>query len=121
MIIFRTSLLESLGEDYILTAKAKGLSDWQVVRRHALPTALLPVTTLFALALGSLVAGVLLIEAAFSWPGVGLVVYKAVTSRDYPMLEGAFLVFTTIVILANLAADLIYRWLDPRVRVGGRA
>jgi ABC-type dipeptide/oligopeptide/nickel transport system permease component len=121
MIIFRTSLLESLGEDYILTAKAKGLSDWQVVLRHALPTALLPVTTLFALALGSLVAGVLLIEAAFSWPGVGLVVYKAVTSRDYPMLEGAFLVFTTVVILANLAADLLYRWLDPRVRVGGRA
>jgi ABC-type dipeptide/oligopeptide/nickel transport system permease component len=121
MIVFRTSLLQSLSEDYILTAKSKGLTNWQVVRRHALPTALLPVTTLFGLALGSLVAGVLLIETAFSWPGVGLVVYNAVRTRDYPVLEGAFLVFTTMVVLANLAVDLIYRRLDPRVRVGRRA
>lgn len=121
MIIFRTSLLQSLGEDYVLTAKSKGLSDWQIVRRHALPTALLPVTTLFALTLGSLVAGVLLIETAFSWPGVGLVVFRAVTNRDYPMLQGAFLVFAVTVVLANLAVDLVYRILDPRVRVGARA
>lgn len=121
MIIFRTSLLESLSEDYILTAKAKGLTDWQIVRRHGFPTALLPVTTLFGLTLGSLVAGVLLIETAFSWPGVGLVVYHAVTNRDYPMLQGAFLVFAVTVILANLCVDVLYRVLDPRVRVGATA
>lgn len=121
MIVFRTSLLQSLSEDYVLTAKSKGLTNWQVVKRHAFPTALLPVTTLFGVALGSLVAGVLLIETAFSWPGVGLVVYNAVRTRDYPVLQGAFLVFTTMVVFANLAVDLVYRRLDPRVRVGARA
>ena len=120
MIVFRASLLQALSDDYILTARAKGLSDWQVVRRHALPNALLPVTTLFGLALGSLVAGVLLIETAFSWPGVGGVVYDAVRARDYPVLQGAFLVFTVTVVLANLLVDLLYRLIDPRVRVGER-
>jgi peptide/nickel transport system permease protein len=118
MIVFRTSLLQSLSEDYILTAKAKGLSDWQTVRRHAVPTALLPVTTLFGLTLGTLVGGVLLIETAFSWPGVGFVVYNAITARDYPVLQGAFLLFTASVVLANLVVDLVYRALDPRVRLG---
>lgn len=118
MIIFRASLLQSLSEDYILTAKSKGLTNWQVLRRHAFPTALLPVTTLVGLELGSLVAGVLLIETAFSWPGVGLVVYDAIKNRDYPMLQGAFLVLTTTVIIINLLVDLLYRRMDPRVRVG---
>jgi ABC-type dipeptide/oligopeptide/nickel transport system permease component len=121
MIVFRTSLLQSLSEDYILTAKSKGLTDWQTVRRHAVPTALLPVTTLFGLTLGSLVAGVLLIETAFSWPGIGFVTYNAVQARDYPVLQGAFLLFTVAVVFANLAVDLVYRALDPRVRVGRRA
>jgi ABC-type dipeptide/oligopeptide/nickel transport system permease component len=120
MIVFRTSLLQSLSEDYILTAKAKGLTDWQVVRRHAVPTALLPVTTLFGLTLGTLVAGVLLIETAFSWPGVGFAVYQAVQNRDYPVLQGAFLLLTAAVVLANLAVDLVYRLLDPRVRLERR-
>jgi ABC-type dipeptide/oligopeptide/nickel transport system permease component len=120
MIVFRTSLLQSLSEDYILTAKSKGLSDWQIVRRHAVPTALLPVATLFALTLGSLVAGVLLIETAFSWPGIGYVVYQAVENRDYPVLQGAFLLLTVAVVLTNLAADLTYRFLDPRVRLENR-
>src|SRR5262245_10198983 len=121
MIVFRASLLQSLSEDYVLTAKSKGLSDWQVVRRHAVPTALLPVTTLFGLTLGSLVAGVLLIETAFSWPGVGFTVYNGVSNRDYPVLQGAFLLFTAAVVLANLAVDLVYRALDPRVRLAGRS
>jgi peptide/nickel transport system permease protein len=121
MIVFRASLLQSLSEDYILTAKSKGLNNWQIVRRHALPTALLPVTTLVGLTLGSLVAGVLLIETAFSWPGIGFVVYNAVRNRDYPTLQGAFLLFTVAVVLTNLAVDLLYRALDPRVRVGKRS
>ncbi|MBS1868114.1 MAG: ABC transporter permease [Actinobacteria bacterium] len=121
MIVVRASLLQSLSEDYILTARAKGLSSWQVVRRHALRTALLPVTTLFGLTLGSLVAGIVLIEAAFSWPGIGLAIANAVGARDYPMLQGAFLVVTVVVVLTNLAVDLLYRALDPRVRVSRRA
>jgi ABC-type dipeptide/oligopeptide/nickel transport system permease component len=121
MIVFRTSLLQSLSEDYVLTAKAKGLTDWQVVRRHAVPNALLPVTTIFGLTLGTLVAGVLLIETAFSWPGIGFTVYQAVQNRDYPVLQGAFLVLTAAVVLANLAVDLLYRRLDPRVRLEQRA
>ena len=120
MIVFRSSLLHSLSEDYILTARSKGLTNWQVVRRHALPNALLPLTTIVGITLGSLVAGVLLLETAFSWPGIGLAVYNAIKARDYPMLEGAFLVFTVTVVLVNLAVDLLYRAIDPRVRVGRR-
>ena len=115
-VIMRSAMLETLGEDYVLTARAKGLSNWTVVRRHALPNAMLPITTLIALSLGLLVSGAILIETVFSWPGVGLAVYDAVKARDYPMLEGAFLLLTVSVILCNLLADLLYLKLDPRIR-----
>jgi peptide/nickel transport system permease protein len=115
-VIVRTSMLEALGEDYVLTARAKGFSNWAVVRRHVLPNAMLPITTLVALSLGLLVAGAILIETVFSWPGVGLAVYDAVKARDYPMLQGAFLLLTVSVIVCNLFADLLYLRLDPRIR-----
>jgi peptide/nickel transport system permease protein len=116
MLIMRSALLEVLNEDYILTAKAKGLTDAQVLRQHALGNALLPVVTLVALNLGFTVAGAVQVETVFSWPGLGSAIYEAVTRRDYPMLQGAFLLIAISVVLANLAVDLLYAYLDPRVK-----
>ncbi|MGZ7042163.1 MAG: ABC transporter permease, partial [Thermoanaerobaculia bacterium] len=90
-LIVRSAMLETLGEDYILTARAKGLRPWTIVRRHALRNAALPIVTLVALSLGYIVAGAILIETVFSWPGIGRAVYDSVLARDYPMLQGAFL------------------------------
>jgi ABC-type dipeptide/oligopeptide/nickel transport system permease component len=114
-LIVRSAMLETLGEDYILTARAKGLKPRTIVRRHALRNALLPIATLVALSLGYIVAGAILVETVFSWPGVGRAVYDAVLSRDYPMLQGAFLFLTVSVIFFNLLADLLYFKLDPRI------
>ena len=114
-LIARSAMLETLGEDYILTARAKGLKPWAIVRRHALPNAMLPIVTLIALSLGYIVAGAILIETVFSWPGIGRAVYEAVLQRDYPMLQGAFLVLTFSVVFFNLVADLLYFKLDPRI------
>jgi peptide/nickel transport system permease protein len=114
-LIVRSAMLETLGEDYILTARAKGLRPWAIVRKHALRNAMLPIVTLVALSLGYIVAGAILIETVFSWPGVGRAVYEAVLSRDYPMLQGAFLFLTVSVVFFNLVADLLYYRLDPRI------
>jgi ABC-type dipeptide/oligopeptide/nickel transport system permease component len=114
-LIVRSAMLETLGEDYVLTARAKGLRSWAILRRHALRNALLPITTLVALSLGYIVAGAILIETVFSWPGIGRAVYDAVLQRDYPMLQGAFLVLTVSVVTFNLVADLLYFKLDPRI------
>jgi len=114
-LIVRSAMLETLGEDYVLTARAKGLKPWAVLRRHALRNAMLPITTLIALSLGYVVAGAILIETVFSWPGIGRAVYDAVLQRDYPMLQGAFLVLTISVVFFNLIADLLYFRLDPRI------
>lgn len=115
VLIVRSSVLDSLREDYILTARAKGLSKRAVLRHHALPNAMLPLVTVTALSLGYLVTGTILIETVFSWPGIGRAIYQAVLARDYPTLQGAFLIFTGSVVLCNLAADLLYLKLDPRV------
>ena len=114
-LIVRSAMLETLGEDYILTARAKGLRPWTIVRKHALRNAMLPIVTLVALSLGYIVAGAILIETVFSWPGIGRAVYDAVLQRDYPMLQGAFLVLTVSVVFFNLLADLLYFKLDPRI------
>jgi len=114
-LIVRSAMLETLGEDYVLTARAKGLSQRRIVIRHALRNALLPTTTLIALSLGYIVAGVILVETVFSWPGIGNAVYQAVTERDYPMLQGAFLVLTVSVVFFNFLADVLYFRLDPRI------
>jgi ABC-type dipeptide/oligopeptide/nickel transport system permease component len=114
-LIVRSSLMEALSEDYVLTARAKGLSNWAIVWKHAFRASLLPITTLVALSLGYLVAGAILVEAVFSYPGIGLVAYDAVAERDYPVLQGAFLILTLSVIFFNYLADLLYFKLDPRV------
>jgi ABC-type dipeptide/oligopeptide/nickel transport system permease component len=114
-LIVRSAMLETLGEDYILTARAKGLRPWAIIRKHALRNAMLPIVTLVALSLGYIVAGAILIETVFSWPGVGRAVYDAVLNRDYPMLQGAFLFLTISVVFFNLVADLLYYKLDPRI------
>ena len=114
-LIVRSSLLEALSEDYVLTARAKGLRNLAIVWKHAFRASLLPVATLIALSLGYLVAGAILVEAVFSYPGIGLVTYDAVTERDYPVLQGAFLILTLSVVVANYIADLLYFKLDPRV------
>jgi peptide/nickel transport system permease protein len=114
-LIVRSAMLETLGEDYVLTARAKGLKPWAIVRKHALRNALLPIATLVALSLGYIVAGAILIETVFSWPGIGRAVYDAVLERDYPMLQGAFLILTVSVVFFNLVADLLYFKLDPRI------
>ena len=111
----RSSVLDTLGEDYILTARAKGLKPRAIVRKHALRNALLPITTLIAISLGYIVAGSILVETVFSWPGIGRAVYQAVLQRDYPMLQGAFLVLVLSVVFFNLVADLLYFKLDPRI------
>jgi peptide/nickel transport system permease protein len=116
MLFMRSSVLDVLTEDYILTAKAKGLSVGQILRGHALRNAMLPMVTLIALNLGFTVAGAIQIESVFSWPGLGLAIYEAVGRRDFPMLQGAFLLLAVSVIIANLIADLLYSVLDPRVQ-----
>lgn len=115
-LIVRSAMLETLGEDYVLTARAKGVPQRRIVVSHAFRNALLPTTTLIALSLGYIVAGAILIETVFSWPGIGYVVYQSVTERDYPMLQGAFLVLTVSVVFFNFVADLLYFKLDPRIK-----
>lgn len=116
-LIMRSSLMDVLSEDYILTAKAKGLSMFQILKDHALKNAMLPLVTVIAINLGFTVAGAIQIEAVFSWPGLGSAIYEAVVRRDYPVLQGAFLLIAVAVIVANLLADLTYSYLDPRVKV----
>ena len=115
-LITRSSMLETMGEDYILTARAKGVPRRRIILRHALRNALLPIVTMSALSLGSIVSGAILVEVIFSWPGIGRTLYEAVLNRDYPMLQGGFLAITAVVTLLNLAADLLHFVLDPRVR-----
>jgi len=105
-----------LSEDYILTAKAKGMTDGQILRDHAFKNAMLPVVTIVALTLGYTVGGAIQVETVFSWPGLGSAVFEAVGRRDFPMLQGAFLLLAISVVFANLLADLLYTYLDPRVK-----
>ncbi|MFN8445273.1 MAG: ABC transporter permease [Caldilineaceae bacterium] len=116
-LFMRSAVLEIFSEDFILTAKAKGLSSFQILRDHALRNAMLPTVTIVALNLGFTVAGAIEIETVFSWPGLGGAIVSAVERQDYPVLQGAFLLLAFSVIFANLGADLLYVYLDPRVRV----
>lgn len=114
-LVVRSALLETFGEDFVLTARAKGLRPRVVLLRHALRNALLPVVTLVALSIGFIAGGSILIETVFSWPGIGLLSYDAIQARDYPMIQGTFLVITVSVVFCNLIADLLYARLDPRI------
>ena len=118
LLIMRSSLLDEMGEDYLTTARAKGLRDTEVLRRHAVPNALLPAVTLVFLQLGTVVSGAVLVEAVFSWPGLGSLFYQALTVPDLPLLQGLFLFFSASVIIMNLLAELLYPLLDTRVRTG---
>ena len=115
-LIMRSSLLDEMGEDYLVTARAKGLRDVDVRRRHGVRNALLPTTTLIALNLGFVVSGAITIETVFSIPGLGLLSSEALSIPDYWVLQGTFLVASAAVIVANLVANLLYGLLDPRVR-----
>jgi peptide/nickel transport system permease protein len=115
-LIMRSSLLDELGEDYLQTARAKGLRDVQVRNRHAVRNAMLPTTTIIALNIGFVVSGAITVETVFSIPGLGLLATDAIQVPDYWVLQGTFLVASAGVILANLAANLLYGWIDPRVR-----
>jgi len=115
MLIMRSSVLDVFSEDYILTAKAKGLSTFRIIKDHALRNAMLPMVTLIALNLAFTVSGAIQVEEVFSWPGIGRLTVEAIAKRDFPVLQGAFLLIAIAVVIANLLADLIYGWLDPRV------
>jgi peptide/nickel transport system permease protein len=112
----RSSLLEALSEDYVRTARAKGLSEGAVIRRHALKNSLIPVVTLLGLQLGTLIGGAVITEYVFALPGVGRLVVDAVFARDYPLVQGVVLLIAIGFIVSNLVVDLVYGWLDPRIR-----
>jgi peptide/nickel transport system permease protein len=115
-LIMRSSMVDVLTEDFITVKRATGLPWERVVRRHAVPNALLPLVTLSAIQFGAVVGGAITIETIFSWPGLGELTFTAINDKDFPVLQGTFLVFSVGVILANLLADCLYFYLDPRVQ-----
>lgn len=114
----RSSVLEVLGEDFIRSAYARGLSTRQVLTRHALPNALLPVITVLGLQLGTLLAGAVITEVVFGWPGLGSLTIEAIQSRDYPLVQACVLLISLSYVLVNMLTDLLYAWIDPRIRLG---
>ena len=112
----RSALLEAVGRDYVRTARAKGLGERVVVIRHAFRNALLPAVTVIGLEFGTLLGGAVVTETVFAWPGVGHMVVDAIAARDYPLVQGAVLLFATMFVTLNLLADIVYVWLDPRIR-----
>jgi peptide/nickel transport system permease protein len=115
-ILMRSAIIDTRSEDYITTARAKGLSDARILRSHAFPNALLPMVTLIAINLGYVVAGAITAEIVFNWPGLGMLTVQALDARDYPLLQAIFLLIAVSVVFANFAADIVYGYLDPRVR-----
>jgi peptide/nickel transport system permease protein len=115
-ILMRSSIIETLAEDYVQTARAKGLRDSRILRSHALPNAMLPAVTIVAIQLGYVIAGAITAEVVFNWPGIGTLTVDALSARDYPVLQGIFLLLAVSVVIANFLADMLYAVLDPRVR-----
>ncbi len=115
-LIMRASIVDEMGQDYLTTARAKGLMDKLVRRRHAVPNAMLPTMTLIFMNFGFVVGGAITVETVYSWPGLGLLSYEAIKGPDIPLLQAVFLLFSFGVIIANVGADLLYAVLDPRVR-----
>ena len=118
--MIRSTLLEVLNDDYIRTARAKGLSYLRVVIVHALPNAMLPIITLLGLQLGVLLGGAVITETVFSWPGIGKLTIDAITKRDYPVVQGCVLLISISYVLVNVFTDIIYGWIDPRIRQGDK-
>ncbi|MDJ0499062.1 MAG: ABC transporter permease [Acidimicrobiia bacterium] len=113
----RSAVLEAMNQDYVLTARAKGLTEWQIVRRHVLPNAWIPIVTVVGLQLGFLLGGVVVVELIFAWPGLGRLALIAVKDRDFTVLQGSVLYIAFMFLAINLIVDIIYARLDPRVRV----
>ena len=118
--MIRSTLLEVLSEDYIRTARAKGSSHVQVVIHHALPNAMLPIITLLGLQLGVLLGGAVITETVFSWPGIGKLTIDAIMKRDYPVVQACVLLISVTYVVVNMLTDMVYAWIDPRIRVGGQ-
>ena len=116
MRLTRTTMLDVLRQDYIRTAQAKGVSDLRVMLRHALKNAMIPVVTLLGLQVAFLLGGSVIIESVFAIPGLGRLTIDSISRRDYPVIQGLVLVFSFVYVLVNLAVDLIYTALDPRIR-----
>lgn len=117
VLMMRNALVDVLTEDYIVTARAKGVAPALIVRKHAVPNALLPTIATMAMFIGWMVTGAIMIEVVFSWPGIGRLTWDALSVRDYPVLQGIFLVVTLAMLIANFVADIIYTYIDPRVRI----
>ncbi len=115
--LVRTTMIEVLSEDFVRTGRSKGLREVAVVLRHALPNALIPLVTVVGLQFGYILGGAVVIETIFTWPGVGLFTIQAIMNRDYPVVQASVFILATAVVLINLAVDLLYVWLDPRIRV----
>lgn len=115
----RAALLEVLNEDFVRTARAKGLSEFHVLTRHALRNATLPILTLLGLQLGTLLGGAVITEMVFAWPGIGQLTVEAIQRRDYPLLQACVLVISVAYVTVNTITDVLYAWLDPRIRVDG--
>ena len=113
----RTAVIEVLAEDYVRTARSKGLRELFVLGRHAVPNALIPLVTVIGLQFGYILGGAVVIETIFTWPGVGLFTIQAILNRDYPVVQASVFILATAVVLINLVVDLLYVWLDPRVRL----
>jgi len=115
--LVRSTMIEMLSEDYVRTARAKGLRELFVTSRHALPNALIPLVTVVGLQFGYILGGAVVIETIFTWPGVGLFTIQAILNRDYPVVQASVFILATAVVLINLIVDLLHVWLDPRIRL----
>jgi len=115
-MIMRNTLIDILSEDFITTAKSRGFRDHYILRRHAVPNAMLPMTTIIAINIGLIMGGAVQTETVFSWPGIGRLMYDSILTRDYPVLQGSFLIMAICMIMANFIADILYGFFDPRVR-----
>jgi ABC-type dipeptide/oligopeptide/nickel transport system permease component len=119
MRVTRSSMLDALGEDYIMTARAKGLTERVVCWRHGLPNALVTVVTVVGFEFGVLLSGSIIVEAVFAWPGIGNLLLQGIGARDYPLITGVVLVYTSLFLVVNLLMDFIYAAIDPRIRLDG--
>ncbi|MEI7742624.1 MAG: ABC transporter permease [Chloroflexota bacterium] len=115
-ILMRSAIIDTRSEDYVTTARAKGLADGRILRHHAFPNAMLPMVTIIAINLGWVIGGAITAEVVFNWPGIGTLTVQALDARDYPVLQGIFLLVAISVVVCNLVADIVYGFLDPRVR-----
>ena len=118
MRVTRSSVLEVMNEDYVTTARAKGASEHAVLWHHVVRNALIPIVTVVGLELGTLLSGSIIVETVFSWPGIGALLISAITSRDYPLIIGTVMVYTTLFVVINFTVDLLYGLIDPRIRFG---